>query len=420
MRLVGYAARTAPVTAILDPIEISALLLEGTGARALIFSFDLMIVGSELQSMIVAKLAAHGFQPGEIMLLASHTHFAPATDTACSRLGIPETQFVNDVAAAAESLLLRMLREPSSEVTLEISQGRLDHSINRRRAWPFPTLGRTSGFRLRSIVLAPDPQGVTDELATVLLLRRTDNAEVIGIIWHYTCHPTAVVPDNVISADFPGTVRRALRTQFGNIACVFAQGFCGDISPRLRPSTEKPGLRELLRRAARKAMSGPTFPATAAEEWKRWSESLAARVVEIAQGSSGIKTSPAKLAIGSAGIPLGDFFAGSTPDKPLTTQAVRLGDVFELIALSAEVTVEWQAILDRAIPVPDGHIRLYAGYLGALFGYLPTAVQIGQGGYEVEGFQPLFGLSGKFDAEKITPAVIDCVKQAVAAAGHQG
>ena len=233
VRLAGYAARTAPVTAILDPIEISALLLEGTGARALIFSFDLMIVGSELQSMIVAKLAAHGFQPGEIILLASHTHFAPATDTACARLGIPDAQFVNDAAAAAEGLLLRMLREPAHEVTLEISQGRLDHSINRRHAWPFPTLGRTYGFRLKSIALAPDPQGVTDELATVLLLRRTDDAEAIGIIWHYTCHPTAVVPDNAISADFPGTVRRALRKQFGNVACVFAQGFCGDISPRI-------------------------------------------------------------------------------------------------------------------------------------------------------------------------------------------
>ena len=50
----------------------------------------------------------------------------------------------------------------------------------------------------------------------------------------------------------------------------------------------------------------------------------------------------------------------------------------------------------------------------ALFGYLPTPAQIREGGYEVEGFQPLFGLSGTFDAEKITPAVIHCVKQAVA------
>jgi hypothetical protein len=414
IRLAGYASRTEPVAAILDAIEISAVLLECAGMRCLIFSFDLMIVGSELQDMILARLATHGFKPNEIVLLASHTHFAPATDAACARLGIAEKQFVRDVAEAAEGLLLRMLQQQPSEITLEISQGRLNHSVNRRRFWPFPTLGRTYGFRLRSIAMAPDPQGATEELATVVLLRRVNSDEAIGAIWHYTCHPTAVIPNNAVSSDFPGAVRRALRARFGDIACVFAQGFCGDVSPMLRPAARTSGFRERLRRLARKVMSGPTFPAAATEDWTRWSENLAAKVVEIAQGLSQKTAAPATLATGSASIPLGDFFDGAAPDKPLTARAVRLGDAIELIALSAEVTVEWQAIVDRALPVRNGRIRLYAGYLGALFGYLPTPVQIREGGYEVEGFQPLFGLCGKFDAEKITPAVVDCVKQAVA------
>jgi hypothetical protein len=412
IRLAGYAARTEPVSTILDAIEISAVLLESPGKRCLIFSFDLMIVGSELQNMIVARLASHGFQPSEIVLLASHTHFAPATDQACARLGVPDAPFVNDVAAAAEGLLLRMLREQPSEMTLEVMQGRLNHSINRRSYWPFPTLGRTYGFRFKSIAMAPDPQGATEELATVLLLRRADSGKAIGIIWHYTCHPTAVIPDNVVSSDYPGVVRRALRARFGEIPCVFAQGFCGDISPKLRPSATKPSFREQLRRIARKIMSGPTFPTAAADEWRRWSDNLAARVVEIAQGTPGKDYSPASLATGSASIPLGEFFRGVAPDKPLTAQVIRLGDSIELVALSAEVTVEWQGILDREIPAQAGRIRLYAGYLGALFGYLPTPVQIREGGYEVEGFQPLFGLSGHFDEEAIIPAVMGCVKQA--------
>jgi hypothetical protein len=414
IRLAGYAARTKPVSIILDPIEISAVLLECDGARCLILGFDLMIVGSELQDMILARLAEHGFEPNEIVLLASHTHFGPATDQACARLGVPETRFVRDVAEAAEGLVLKMLQQQPSEITLQISQGRLNHSVNRRRFWPFPTLGRTYGFRLNSIAMAPDPQGATEEIATVVLLRRVTGDEVLGVIWHYTCHPTAVIPNNAVSSDFPGAVRRALRARFGNIACVFAQGFCGDVSPMLRPAARTSGFRERLRRVARKVMSGPTFPAAAAEDWTRWSESLAAKVVEIAHAPPQKTAAPATLATGSASIPLGDFFDGSAPDKPLTAQAVRLGDALELIALSAEVTVEWQAIVDRALPVRDGRIRLYAGYLGALFGYLPTPVQIREGGYEVAGFQPLFGLSGKFDAEKITPAVIDCVKQAIA------
>jgi hypothetical protein len=412
MRLAGYAARTEPVSTILDPIEISAVLLECAGARCLIFSFDLMIVGSELQNMILAKLAGHGFESGEIVLLASHTHFAPATDRACARLGLPEDQFVSDLAVAAEGLLLQMLRQQSSEVMLEIRRGQLHHSINRRRYWPFPTFGRTYGFRFSSTCMAPDPDGPTDELATVLLLRGASDGEVIGAIWHYTCHPTAVMPNKAVSSDYPGVVRRALRHLFGPIPCVFAQGFCGDISPNRRRSERRAGFGERLRRVARKVVSGPSFEPPAAEEWTRWSEDLAAKVAEIAQGPAIKVFSPETLAKGSASIALLEFFSGAAPDKPLVAQVVRLGETVELVALSAEVPVEWQGIINSKVPVGNRRIRLYAGYLGALFGYLPTPAQIREGGYEVEGFQPLFGLSGDFDSEKITPAIICCVQRA--------
>jgi hypothetical protein len=76
--------------------------------------------------------------------------------------------------------------------------------------------------------------------------------------------------------------------------------------------------------------------------------------------------------------------------------------------------VGWERILDEAVPIPPGRVRLYAGYLGALFGYLPTAAQVPEGGYEVVGFQPLFGLSGRFEPGRIGPAVIGCVKSAFA------
>ena len=122
---------------------------------------------------------------------------------------------------------------------------------------------------------------------------------------------------------------------------------------------------------------------------------------------------PATLSVATAAIPLNAFFSGSAPDKPLTIQALRLGRALELVALSAEVTVEWQSILEKALPAGEGRVRLYAGYLGALYGYLPTPAQIGEGGYEVTGFQRLFGLAGNFDAGKIVPAVIACAKRAV-------
>jgi hypothetical protein len=161
-------------------------------------------------------------------------------------------------------------------------------------------------------------------------------------------------------------------------------------------------------------MSGPLFASPAAEDWMRWSKDLAAGVRDIAQGSAVGTFSPASLQTGSARIPLDDFFTGSTPDKPLVVQVVRIGDELEIVALSAEACVEWERILDEAVPIPPGRIRLYAGYLGALFGYLPTAAQVPEGGYEVVGFQPLFGLSGRFEPGRIGPAVTGCVTSAFA------
>lgn len=413
VRLAGYAARRQPVSVVLDPIEISAVLLEAGQRRCLIFSFDLMIVGSELQHAIHARLSAHGFVPAEIMLLASHTHFAPATDRACAPLGVPDQQFVADVAAASENLVSELLKRKPAEARVEIKRGRLHHSVNRRRHWPFPTVGRTYGFRLTGTVMAPNPEAPTEELATVLLLRGAEDDEVIAAIWHYTCHATAVIPSDVVSADFPGAVRRALRRRFGNIPCVFVQGFCGDISPKIAGAGPQEAIGGRLRRFARKLISGPTFPPRVAADWEGWSESLAAGVGAIADSPAERTDTPGILATGAAQIPLTEFFLGRFPDKPLTIQVLRLGTALELVAVSAEVTVEWQSILDAALPAGEGLVRLYAGYLGALYGYLPTPRQIGEGGYEVTGFQLLFGLSGNFDAGKIVPAVVGCAKRAI-------
>jgi len=411
VRLAGYASRTAPVSTILDPIEISVVLLEGLEQRCLIFSFDILTMGSELQDMILVRLQRLGFKPDEVVQLASHTHNSPATDRACEPLGIPDIEFLNDLAEAAEILVRQIQRDQPTEINLDVFQGQLNHSINRRRYWPFPTFGRMYGFRLTSVAFSPNPSGPKDEGASLVLLRKADDGQPLAVIWHYACHPTAVVPDNVISSDYPGAVRLALRDHFGEIPCVFAQGFCGDIRPNIT-SSQKLNLRQRLSRLIRTIVSGPLFASPSAEDWGRWSRSLAAGVYDIAQGSPAKTFSPASLQTGSVKIPLGDFFKGTIPDKMLAAQIVRIGNELEIVALSAEPSVEWERILDEAVPIPAGRIRLYAGYLGALFGYLPTAAQVLEGGYEVEGFQPLFGLSGRFDPGLIGPAVTGCVKDA--------
>lgn len=411
VRLAGYASRIEPTSHVLDSIEISAVLFEAAETRCLIVSFDLLFVGPQLQDLIFDKFAGIGFDPSEIMLLASHTHFAPATDATLWRIGPADSSYVDRVATAAEMLVRQIVGQAPRSVRMEVLCGRLAHSTNRRRYWPFPTASKTYGLRLGSVVMAPNAKAPTDERVTILLLRDVNDGAVPAALWHYTCHPTAVTPHNAVSPDYPGTVRRALRSRFGEIPLVFIQGFCGDIRPNLRASG-KQGLWKRIKRVAKTLLVGPEFETPTSDEWARWGGDLAETVLAIAEGPISKVVAPERLAVGWSTNPLEDFFTGTLTDKPLTVQVFQIGGTVELVALSAEVNVEWNAILDKAIPVGAGITRLYAGYLGATFGYLPTASQVPEGGYEVEGFQPLFGLAGVFDDDRIEPVVVGCVRTA--------
>jgi hypothetical protein len=416
IRLAGYPARTAPCNDILDPIEVGAVLFEGGGCRILLLSFDLLQVGSELQDLVVGKLQKRGFGRDEIVLQATHTHGAPATDKACAPLGIPDERYVAELGEAVDDLVRQVQEQEPTEVVFEIFEGQLRHSINRRRYWPFPTIGRMHGFNLTSIAFSPNPKGPKNELATVLLVRNARDDQPIALLWHYTCHPTAALPTDAISADFPGKVRERLRQRLGSIPCLFLTGFCGDIRPHIVPAPRPVPLRERFQRLVRILFFGNLFPALSAEDWRRWSDSLASQVDKITRQPAARKFSPKHLRIGSASTPLSTFFRGKAPPKPLCVQVLGFDDALEIVAISAEPSVEWETEIEKAVLKPPGCIRLHAGYLGSLCGYLPTKEQVPEGGYEVEGFQSLFGFAGHFDASEIAPAVLSCVQRAFEAA----
>ena len=409
IELAGFVERRISST-VLDPIEISALLLESDSSRCLILSFDLMFVGSELESMLLPRLTSLGFAPSDVMLLASHTHNAPATDRACKPLGTTDSKFVSDAADAVEGLVRRIEDEPPAKLSLDIFRGRLNHSLNRRRRWPFPTLNRTHGLKWRSVAFSPNPSGPKDEEATVIVLRNLDDGKALALFWHYACHPTAAGGIDGLSADYPGAVRSLLRERFGETPCLFAQGFCGDVTANLPPSRQKFTLRNEFKRIRRMVAAGYLFRDVTPADRLAWIQSLAAAVDNIVKGNPATTHVPERLSAGSASIALDHFFTGQAPYKRLTARVARIDQLLEIVALSAEPTIEWIGIFDRVAPRVSQQIRLYTGYLGTVFGYLPTAKQVAEGGYEVEGFQSLFGLSGHFESGQIEPVVTACFK----------
>jgi hypothetical protein len=75
---------------------------------------------------------------------------------------------------------------------------------------------------------------------------------------------------------------------------------------------------------------------------------------------------------------------------------VELGRQLRFVCVSAEITWPHADMMKRA--VSDKSVWP-VGYIDAAFGYIPTQAMVAVGGYEVVGFQPLFGVKGEFHAD---------------------
>ena len=135
-------------------------------------------------------------------------------------------------------------------------------------------------------------------------------------------------------------------------------------------------------------------------QWQRWSGSLADSVALFARSPARVLQldSPAARRIE---VPESDFAAGGTGDKSLFWHLIDCGG-FRIAGINAEPMVEYrQAIAKYMGDVP----LLTAGCLDQTHCYLPTDEMIAEGGYEVEGFRPLFNFKGRF-RNKIEESVI--------------
>lgn len=58
------------------------------------------------------------------------------------------------------------------------------------------------------------------------------DGKIRGLIYNYACHATVLGADNyLISADYPGVVRKYLESRYPGMIPVFLQGCCADINP---------------------------------------------------------------------------------------------------------------------------------------------------------------------------------------------
>jgi len=394
-----------------DTLEANALLLAAGGRRCLLISYDLLYIGGDLERRVRRELARqYGLADGDVILFASHTHFAPPTDAEIPKFGPCDHAYAAGVFETTMALADAVLAATAEPARLEVRQGPLSHSVNRRRPRRLPTYSR-EGFNFDRVVLATHATGLRDDNATVVTLVAGGSGRTIGSLFHYACHPVGHVPRAAVSADFPGVARTAIRgVQGAGTPVLFAQGFCGDIRPNFG-AAKRGSLIAAAKDFLREAVTGSRLAVTSAPDWREWVTSMGDGVDALARMAPVVAAKELSVASASEHLQLQSIFEGDINKREIRISALTLGRELEIVGLGAEPTIGWQQKLSAGLNGP-AKVRLFAGYCGDVFGYLPLAEQIHEGGYEVSGFQPSFGLKGRFRKDVMEKAVTTAVARA--------
>jgi len=369
--LAGYASRKGAFSRVADRLEADVAIVSDGTHRSVIISCDLLYVGRGLSALIADKLGGT-VSPRELFITATHTHFAPATDSTKPKLGETSSEYVEFVAERIAGLVRRLLSEKMDE---------RDFCYSRSHG-PDITMNRMNhGF----ISLLPPKMDIKPKLDgfkddTIHIIRIADEKDLTkAIIWNYSCHPVGFYDLNAVSSEFPGAVRDIVRKDAGEqVPVLFLQGFSGDIRP-------------FLRTGSRKSFFGPVFKGFDEPQYRQWTGVLGKVISDSARSGCGKSLEPT-LKSSEAEMPLAEIgLQGS--DEPIRFKSIDIGDV-KLVGISAEPVAEYVPIMQNYFPKSS---VVPVGCLGHVFGYLPTSEMLGEKEYEVRGFQEFFNLNGSFD-----------------------
>jgi len=381
--LAGYLNRRGPSDGVASALEANVLLTAVDGAPLLLVALDTLFCGAALREGIRRRLAASlpGLSGERVQLIASHTHYAPSLDPSKPRLGVADTDYlafcIERVAAIVESMLAR----PASTVrTCQRGSTVCRANVYRRlRTWV--RVRRSLRFR-REVVTAPDPSVAVDrELRTARLLGA--DGETLCVLWSWPCHAVSRGETRAISADFPGAAREALREHHGmDLPVLYFPGFCGDLRPFLRPA--RLSLRGVL---AMPFARGFEVPDAAARATLRRTVADAARRAVEAAGERDFEVGSEGGSVRLSALPLARLLDGHAGPAELRCTHLSLPPLrFALVG--AEVSSGYADAM--------AGVDFLSGCVNEVFGYLPTARQVGEGGYEVDGFRRPFSLEGRF------------------------
>jgi hypothetical protein len=367
--------------------------------RALLIQADLIWWGPERIPGLIDELRKKwGLREEAVIFHATHTHGGPqTTDRFVPSLGAVNPGYLD----LMEGLVLEGVWNAYANlgpVYVERETGRCRIGIHRRRR-----VGATTE-------MGPNPDGPIDP--DVEVIRFVENGgPVKGVLFHYACHPTTS-GDNRVTSEYPGAAMDRIEKVVGAQAS-FLQGCCGDIRPALIRNDD-------FHRGDAKNIQA--LGLTLAEEVLRVLDGpmerlkpclLSSKIKEVMLTFGKLPTEEFLLGCSTQGGVTSEWSRLLLADRhrirqeiPLKLQLLRLADGLSILAMDAEIVVEYGLFIKKQ----SGGSVLPLPYSNGMIGYVPTADQLSEGGYEASESTKFFGLPAPFD-----PSLERRIREAVAA-----
>ena len=383
LTLAGFAARTKPSEGVAQPLHVRVAVLEsetddGLRERAVVVTVDLLWWGPQQVPTLRREIATIAGAPdANVLFSASHTHSGPQASTrASATVGVADARFL-DLLRERTLTAAKDAVNDLEPVTIERANG--EHAL---------------GFNRR---LDLNPDGAEDPALTVVSFRRADGRPKTLFV-QYTCHPV-ITQEYLLSGEFCGVAMSSLESDLG-VNALYLQGCCGDINPDIsgerrtvrgtNVDVEREGMR--LAGSVRSLLAGggtilEPVPLRSAHEIVElpFADLPTDEELEAGKDAPGVQ---------------GEWFRAllvhpewRTPSIPLHLQRLDIAEGLSLLAMDGEIVVEYGL---RVRKNSDGAV-LPMGYANGMTGYVPTAKQIAEGGYEAGGAIPYFFLPAPFD-----------------------
>jgi hypothetical protein len=405
----GYGGRTKPFEKVAADLYVKAMVLDDSaGQRGVIVTSDLLGFSAAVAEPICARITKKtGLKREQILLNSSHTHAGPALSVKASAKDPPgEAQRTLEYTRQLQDKVVEVVVQATKQMApakLSLGSGVIHFAMNRREFTP------------DRVILGVNPRGLADRSVPVLRINDADG-KMRAVLFGAATHGTTLGADNYqLCGDYAGFAQSHVQDKYPKAHAMFMLGCAGDSNP---------------------------YPRGTMDMTKTHGKTLGEEVCRVLEGKMRPIHGPLKIAFGKAELPLQalpreklealakdkrhpqNFAAGQMlavldkGDKLPTTYPCPLtvwqfGKDLTLVGMSGEVVVDYVSFLEKAL----GPNQLWiAGYCNDVFGYLPSARVLSEGGYETRGLYA--GGVGVFDprAEQV---VVDRVRHLAKQAGRK-